>query len=100
VEAFTTRFKISVFGQKAEIVHRFLRKGKLVFVDGRLGRRDSTEREGKTQASLDVTARDVRFVGSREGGALGTIAGHVGDSCRALLSRAARAKLRMPEHWR
>jgi single-strand DNA-binding protein len=76
----TTWFKISVFGQQAETVHLFLREGKLVFVDGRLSRRDWTEREGKTPVSLDVTASDVRFVGRRECDALGATADDVAGS--------------------
>ena len=57
------------FGRTAENVGRFLRKGRQVYIEGRLQTRKWTDKEGNTRYSTEVVARDVRFLsGGREGG--------------------------------
>jgi single-strand DNA-binding protein len=73
----TVWYRITVWEKQAETVNQYLKKGSMVLVEGQLnvdaasgGPRLWTDKEGKTRASFEVTARTVRFLSSRgEGGA-------------------------------
>lgn len=66
----TTWFKVVVWDKKAEVANQYLTKGKQVFVEGRLRQAEYTDRDGVKRMSLEVTATDIQFLGSRgeEGG--------------------------------
>ena len=60
---------VVVWSKQAENCNQYLKKGRPVFVEGRLIYR-SWEQEGKTRSTLEVRADRVQFLGSRpEGGA-------------------------------
>lgn len=66
----TTWFRVTVFGKQAESCNQYLNKGKIVLVEGRLGIDAATggpkvyaTKDGKSGASFDVLANDVRFIG-------------------------------------
>lgn len=70
----TAWYRISVWGKQAETCNRYLSKGRQVLVEGRLtfdketgGPRLWTDQNGKTRASFEVNAFDVRFLGSANG---------------------------------
>lgn len=67
-EDVTTWFKVTAFGRQAELAHEYLKKGNPCFVDGRLRQEQYTDREGNTRYSLEVTASDIQFLGSRSDG--------------------------------
>ena len=54
---------IVVWAKQAELCHQYLKKGRSVFVEGRLIYR-SWETEGKTRSTLEVRADRVQFLGS------------------------------------
>ena len=57
------------FGRTAENVGRFLKKGRQIYVEGRLQTRKWQDREGKDRWSTEVVANTVQFLGSgRDGG--------------------------------
>jgi single-strand DNA-binding protein len=56
--------RCTVFGQRAESLNRYLKKGMRVFVDGRLEARPWTDREGGVRAGLELVATDVEFMSS------------------------------------
>jgi single-strand DNA-binding protein len=58
--------RVTVFGQRAETLAQYLKKGQRVYVDGRLEARPWTDREGGIRAGLEVTANDVEFLTPRE----------------------------------
>lgn len=58
--------RVTVFGQRAESLNQYLRKGSRVFVDGRLEARPWTDQQGGVRAGLEVIASDVEFMSSRE----------------------------------
>jgi len=64
----TTWFKVSCWRKLAETTNQYLKKGRQVMVIGEIEASSWTDQEGKPRASLDLTARDVRFLGTREGG--------------------------------
>jgi len=54
--------RVTVFGQQAERLQQYLRKGGRVYVDGRLEARPWTDREHQARAGLEVIANDVQFM--------------------------------------
>ncbi len=59
---------VVVFGRTAENVARYCRKGKQIFVEGRIQTRKWQDRDGKDRWSTEVVANDVRFLGGGGGG--------------------------------
>jgi single-strand DNA-binding protein len=57
--------RCTVFGQRAESLNQYLRKGMRVFVDGRLEARPWTDQQGGVRAGLELVATDVEFMSSR-----------------------------------
>ena len=62
----TTYFRISAWEKLGEICQRGLSKGKKVSVVGSVSARAYTDRNGKVNASLEVTAQDVEFLSPRD----------------------------------
>jgi len=65
LETITTWFRVTLWGKQAENLHRYLQKGKQVYVEGRLRVTEWTDRDNKARYSLDVTATDLRLLGVR-----------------------------------
>ena len=77
----TTWVRVTVFGQRAETLSQYLRKGSKVYADGRLEARPWTDQQGQVRAGLEVIADTVEFMsprgddgGSRQPVAAGTAA--------------------------
>ena len=65
----TVWFGVSAWERQAELCNQYLSKGQRVLVVGEIREpRIYTDREGNTRASLDVRARNVRFLSTREEG--------------------------------
>src|SRR5688572_7626645 len=62
-EETTTWFRVTMWGRQAEVASQYLRKGRLVYVEGRLSQREQTRKDGTTRTSLEVHATDLQFVG-------------------------------------
>lgn len=60
--------RVTVFGQRAETLGQYLKKGSRVYVEGRLEARPWTDRAGNVQAGLELIAQDVEFMSSRQDG--------------------------------
>lgn len=61
----TTWFKVTLWGKQAEVASQYLTKGRPVYIEGRLRMEEWTDREGRQRPSLEVTATDMQFIGSR-----------------------------------
>ena len=61
----TTWFRVSVWRKQAEVAAEYLKKGRLVLVEGEVEARAYTDRDGNPRASLELTANNVRFLGGR-----------------------------------
>ena len=64
----TTWYRVAVWGGQAETCNTYLAKGRQVMVTGNVSARGYMNNNGEAAASLDLTARDVRFLGGRDGG--------------------------------
>jgi single-strand DNA-binding protein len=59
---------IVVFGKLADICGQFLKKGKLVFIEGRLQTREWDDRDGNKRRTTEVVANNMQMLDSRGGG--------------------------------
>lgn len=67
--------RITVFGKQAENCERFLTKGRMAAVQGRLQTGSYKNKEGATVYTTDVVADRVEFLGDRSGGGAGSGSG-------------------------
>ncbi|MBX7220860.1 MAG: single-stranded DNA-binding protein [Blastocatellia bacterium] len=61
----TTWFRVTFWREKAELAHKYLEKGKQVYIEGRLRTRDWQDRDGITRTSLEVTGSELHFIDNR-----------------------------------
>ena len=86
--------RIVFFDRLAEIAGEYLKKGRSVYVEGRLRTRKWTDKEGKEQYTTEVVATEMQMLGGREGmggGAGGGEEGGGGYSERSAPQRSAPA---------
>ena len=66
-----TWFRVSVWGKAAEACHEYLKKGRQVYVEGRLisdehgNPRKWTGEDGEVHSSFEVSAYSVQFLGQK-----------------------------------
>lgn len=60
--------RIVFHGRLAEIAGQFLRKGKQVYVEGRLDTRKWTDKEGKDNYTTEIIAENMQLLGGRDEG--------------------------------
>ncbi len=60
--------KIVVWGKQAEIAQQYLKKGSLVFIEGRIQSRDWQDKEGQKRTSFEIVATNFRMLGGRSEG--------------------------------
>ena len=64
--------KIVVWGKQAEIAQQYLKKGSLVFIEGRIQSREWQDKEGQKRTSFEIVANSFRMLGGRAEGAAAT----------------------------
>lgn len=70
----TTWFRVAAWRQLAERCGQYLTKGQKVMVIGELDDPNVwTDQQGNARASLEMTARDVRFLSSRDEAGMGGV---------------------------
>lgn len=62
---------IVVWGRLAEICQQYLRKGRLVYIEGRLQTREWEDRDGNRRRTTEVVASDMQMLEPRGAGAAG-----------------------------
>jgi single-strand DNA-binding protein len=77
--------KIVVWGKQAEIAQQYLKKGSLIFIEGRIQSREWQDKEGQKRTSFEIVASNFRMLGGRgdgaaAGGGGGTRGGAAGGS--------------------
>ena len=91
--------KIVVWGKQAEIAQQYLKKGSLIFIEGRIQSREWQDKEGQKRTSFEIVATNFRMLGGKsDGAAAGASAGGVDwISCRRCrpIRLSACASLRM-----
>jgi len=65
-ENVTEWHNVTCFGKTAENVARFVKKGSLVYVEGRVQSGEYTNKEGQKVKTFDVIAREVKFLDRKE----------------------------------
>jgi single-strand DNA-binding protein len=60
---------VVAWGKLAEFVQNYLKKGREVYVEGRIQTRDYTDKENIKRYKTEINARDIRFVGPKPDGA-------------------------------
>lgn len=75
--------RITVWGKQAEIAQQYLKKGALVYIEGRIQSREWQDKEGQKRTSFDIVANNFRMLGGRSdaaaAGAGGGTGGRGGD---------------------
>jgi single-strand DNA-binding protein len=74
----TTWLRVTAWGKQAEVCNQFLKKGRQVYVEGRLaidpatgGPRIFTRQDGTPGTSYELTAENIQFLGGRGEGSEG-----------------------------
>ena len=57
--------QIVVWSRLAEICERYLRKGRLVFIEGQIQTREWEDRDGNRRRTTEIVARNMQMLGSR-----------------------------------
>lgn len=58
----TTWFRVTLWRNQAENAAKFLTKGSPVYIEGRLGVEEWTDRDGNNRFTLEVQATDMHFI--------------------------------------
>jgi len=61
----TDWFNIEVWDKQAEVAHRYLKKGQLAAVEGRIRTTNWTDQTGANRQSYIVTATNIRLLGKK-----------------------------------
>jgi len=61
--------KIVVWGKQAEIAQQYLKKGSLLYLEGRIQSREWQDKEGQKRTSFEIVANNFRMLGGRGDGA-------------------------------
>jgi single-strand DNA-binding protein len=82
---------VDVFGRQAEVIAKYMSKGRPILVEGRLKLDSWESKEGEKRSKLKVVLENFQFVGSRgEGGGADSGGGSSGSEDSAPPPRAAR----------
>jgi single-strand DNA-binding protein len=74
------------FGRQAEVAGEYLKKGRQVYVEGRLQTRKWQDKEGQDRYSTEIVADRMQMLGNREGG--GAPAAEIAERTTAAEPRA------------
>lgn len=59
---------ITLFGKLGEIAGQYLRKGSLVFIEGRIQSRKYTGKDGIERVAYDIIGNEMKMLGSKQDG--------------------------------
>jgi single-strand DNA-binding protein len=82
--------RVVFYDRLAEVAGEYLKKGKSVYIEGRLKTRKWTDKEGVEKYTTEIIANEMTMLGSREGGGMGGDDGG-GESAPAPRARPAAA---------
>ncbi len=63
--------RVVVFGRTAENVGKYLKKGRQVYVEGRIQTKDWEDRDGNKRYTTEIVAQNVTFLSGGSGGGRG-----------------------------
>jgi single-strand DNA-binding protein len=89
--------RVVMFDRLAEIGGEYLKKGKSVYIEGRLKTRKWTDKEGVERYSTDIIAQEMTMLGGRDSGSgSGSSGGGMGDEGGASAPRSAPTQAQRP----
>ncbi|RVT52643.1 single-stranded DNA-binding protein [Rubrivivax albus] len=83
--------RVVFYDRLAEIAGEYLKKGKSVYVEGRLKTRKWTDKDGVEKYTTEIIAQEMTMLGGREGGGGGGYGGDDGGMGEGRDSRPARS---------
>jgi single-strand DNA-binding protein len=63
--------RVVLFGRQAEVAGEYLKKGRPVYIEGRLQTRKYTDKDGVEKYATEIVADRMQLLGGREGGSGG-----------------------------
>jgi single-strand DNA-binding protein len=60
--------RVTFFGKLAEIVGQYLKKGKSIYIEGRLKTRKYTDKDGAEKYATDIIVNEMQMLGSNSDG--------------------------------
>ncbi len=82
---------VVLYDRQAEIAGEYLRKGRPVYIEGRLKTRKWQDKDGNDRYTTEVVAETMQLLGGREGGAAPGAAGEDGGAAARSAPRSAPA---------
>ena len=58
--------RVTFFGKLAEVVGQYLRKGRSVYIEGRIKTRKYTDKDGVEKYATDIIASEMQMLGARD----------------------------------
>jgi single-strand DNA-binding protein len=83
--------RVTFYDRLAEIAGEYLKKGRPVYVEGRLKYGKYTDKDGIERNTVDIVASEMQLLGGREGGMGGSMGGGMGDDMGSAPPRSAPA---------
>jgi len=71
--------RVVLFGRQAEIAGEYLKKGRSVYIEGRLQTKKYTDKDGVEKYSTEIVGDRMQLLGSKDGGGGGGDAEFSGD---------------------
>ena len=87
---------VVAFGKTAEVMERWGKKGKMLYIEGRLQTREYNDKDGNKRWSTEVVANEIRMLGAKGEGE-GQSSGTGGQSRDAAPGRSRGTGQRQPE---
>jgi single-strand DNA-binding protein len=81
--------RVTFYDRLAEIAGEYLKKGRPVYIEGRLKYGKYTDKDGVERNTVDIVANEMQLLGGREGGGMG--GGMGGDDMGEPPARAPRS---------
>ncbi len=70
--------RVAMFGRLAEIAAEYLRKGSMVYIEGKLRTRKWQDQQGNDRYSTEIIADEMQMLGGRSGGGAPAMGGDSG----------------------
>jgi single-strand DNA-binding protein len=83
---------VVLYDRQAEIAGEYLRKGRPVFIEGRLKTRKWQDKDGNDRYTTEIVAESMQLMGGRDGGGGGGMGGAGGDEGSGFGDEAPRAQ--------
>jgi single-strand DNA-binding protein len=90
--------RVTFYDRLAEIAGEYLKKGRPVYIEGRLKYGKYTDKDGIERNTVDIVANEMQLLGGREGGGMGNMddGGGAAAAPRSMPARQAPASKPAP----